>query len=236
MNEKGTLVIGLTGQTGAGKSTLSRMFEDRGLEILDADRIARETIETSTECLMNLVLEFSTEVIHPDATLNREKLAMICFSDKQKLKRLNEITFPYIIEAIRRKLEDAGKRNVRMAVLDAPTLFESGLDKRCDCVIAVIADKEMRIKRIIARDGLTAEAAQRRVNAQNADEFYTSRADYILTNDEDLDTMRFWFMDVYGKLEKMETDGCHDNLQEKASEESTQADTGDFGELVSENE
>ena len=100
------MIIGLTGQTGAGKSTLSGMFAGRGVPVINADAVARETMEHSRACLMDLVLEFSTEVIHPDATLNREKLAEICFSDRAKLKRLNEITYPYIIAAIMRKIEE----------------------------------------------------------------------------------------------------------------------------------
>lgn len=209
MNETGTMVVGLTGQTGAGKSTISRMFAARGVEIIDADKVARVTMENSPSCLSDLVLEFSTEVIHPDATLNREKLAKICFSDKKKLKRLNDITFPYIFEAIVRKLEDAVDRGVPMVVLDAPTLFEAGLGKRCDRVAAVIAQLETRVARIVARDSMTDEAARRRVNAQNDDAFYTSRADYVLTNNDDLDGLRYSFDKLFVELERMATDGSY---------------------------
>ena len=118
MNESGTMVVGLTGQSGAGKSSLSRMFAARGVEVIDADRVARDAIEQSANCLMDLVLEFSTEVIHPDASLNRARLAELCFGDKNKLKRLNDITFPYIIEAIVHKLENAKARRLPMVVLD----------------------------------------------------------------------------------------------------------------------
>lgn len=184
------MIIGLTGQTGAGKSTLSGMFAGRGVPVINADAVARETMEHSRACLMDLVLEFSTEVIHPDATLNREKLAEICFSDRAKLKRLNEITYPYIIAAIMRKIEEISASGAPMLLLDAPTLFESGLDKKCDWIVAVTADREVRLRRIIARDVMTEEAAERRVSAQNRDGFYTSRADDILTNDGDQDELR----------------------------------------------
>ena len=105
-----TMIIGLTGQTGAGKSTLSGMFAERSVAVINADAVARDTMEHSKSCLMDLVLAFSTEVIHPDATLNREKLAEICFSDRKKLRRLNEVTYPYIIEAIAHKIEQARAR------------------------------------------------------------------------------------------------------------------------------
>lgn len=238
MNDKKTLVVGLTGQTGAGKSTLSRLFAGRGTEIIDADAVARQTTETSTECLMDLVLEFSTEVIHPDATLNREKLAAICFGNRQKLRRLNEITFPYIIEAIAHKLEEARERGVTMVLLDAPTLYESGLDARCDRVVAVLAEKETRVRRIIARDDLTEEAALRRVNAQNADAFYTDRADEIITNNEDAEALRFSFTVLYGKLEDLLRDGSFAAAREKTPPPPTEAeaDAAGFEELTSQSE
>lgn len=219
-------MVGLTGQTGAGKSTLSRMFADHGYEVINADAVAREAMETSSLCLSDLVLEFSTEVIHPDATLNREKLAAICFGDKSKLRRLNEITFPYIIEAITHKLKDAEKREVPFLVLDAPTLFESGLDKECDLVVAVIAREETRKARIIARDHMTEEAAARRIKAQNGDDFYSSRADEVLYNDEDVDSLRLAFIELCERLEK--------GLPERReTSDETGADTEEFGELNS---
>ena len=222
----GTTVVGLTGQTGAGKSTLSRMFADHGYEVINADAVAREAMETSSLCLSDLVLEFSTEVIHPDATLNREKLAAICFGDKSKLRRLNEITFPYIIEAIMHKLKDAEKREVPFLVLDAPTLFESGLDKECDLVVAVIAKEETRKARIIARDHMTEEAAARRIKAQNGDDFYSSRADEVLYNDEDIDSLRLAFIELCERLEK----GLP---KRRETSDETDVDTEEFGELNS---
>ncbi|MBE6907908.1 MAG: dephospho-CoA kinase [Ruminococcaceae bacterium] len=222
----GTTVVGLTGQSGAGKSTLSRMFADHGYEVINADAVAREAMETSNLCLSDLVLEFSTEVIHPDATLNREKLAAICFGDKSKLRRLNEITFPYIIEAITHKLKDAEKRGVPFLVLDAPTLFESGLDKECDLVVAVIAREETRMARIISRDHMTEEAAARRIKAQNGDDFYSSRADEVLYNDEDVDALRLAFIELCERLEKGPPG-------RRETPDGTPGDTGEFGELNS---
>ena len=198
-----TMVIGLTGQTGAGKSTLREMFAERGVEVIDADVVARDTMEHSKQVLMELVLEFSTEVIHPDATLNRKRLAEICFGDKKKLRRLNEITYPYIIAAIMHKIEAARARGAGMVLLDAPTLFESGLDRRCHRVVAVLADRETRMRRIIERDGLTTEEAERRINAQHDDAFYQARADDILTNDEDLDFLRLSFLELFSRLEQL---------------------------------
>lgn len=209
VNESGTMVVGLTGQSGAGKSSLSRMFAARGVEVIDADRVARDAIEQSANCLMDLVLEFSTEVIHPDASLNRARLAELCFGDKNKLKRLNDITFPYIIEAIVHKLEDAKARRLPMVVLDAPTLFESGLNRRCNRIIAVIADRDTRIERVIARDQISREDAELRINAQNPDDFYTGRSQEVLHNDADFASFETAFLALYERLERMWQDGSY---------------------------
>lgn len=209
MDGKGTMIVGLTGQTGAGKSTISRMFSERGIAVVDADVVARDTIENSKDCLMDLVLEFTTDVLRSDGTLNRQRLAEICFSDKQKLRRLNQVTFPYIIHAIEDKLKEAINHKEQIVVLDAPTLYESGMDKRCHRVIAVLADRETRLQRIIQRDEMTLEAAQRRVNAQNDDSFYTSRVNYVLRNDEDLNALRFGFVNLAAKLDQMAIDGSY---------------------------
>ena len=150
MKRQGTVIVGLTGQTGAGKSTLSRMFADRGAAVIDADQVARETMEHKL-VLADLVLAFSTEVINPDATLNRKRLAQICFGDRQKLRRLNEVVYPYIVREIEDRIDRAAKAGARMVLLDAPTLYESGLDKRCDRVVAVLADREVRRQRILQR-------------------------------------------------------------------------------------
>lgn len=202
MKRQGTVIVGLTGQTGAGKSTLSRMFADRGAAVIDADQVARETMEHKL-VLADLVLAFSTEVINPDATLNRKRLAQICFGDRQKLRRLNEVVYPYIVREIEDRIDRAAKAGARMVLLDAPTLYESGLDKRCDRVVAVLADREVRRQRILQRDRLTPEEADLRINAQHDDGFYRSRADDILENNDGQDSLRLAFLEVYDRLERL---------------------------------
>lgn len=237
MEDQNTIVIGLTGQTGAGKSTLSRMFFDKGIMIIDADSVARETMESSKTVLMDLVIEFSTEVINPDATLNREKLAQVCFSDKKKLKRLNEITYPHIIRAIMRKINTARAEHKPIVLLDAPTLFESGLDEQCDRVIAVIAGRDVRLRRIIRRDTITEEAALRRINAQPDDRFYVTRADDIVNNDDNFESLRLAFNEIYEKLEQMSRRGTcgpkkqHIPITQDAAPLEEPVNEGEFEEL-----
>ena len=198
-----TMIIGLTGQTGAGKSTLSGMFAERSVAVINADAVARDTMEHSKSCLMDLVLAFSTEVIHPDATLNREKLAEICFSDRKKLRRLNEVTYPYIIEAIAHKIEQARARGERMLLLDAPTLFESGADKECDYVVSVTAAAPERERRIIARDGLSQEEARERIAAQHDEDYYKSRSWRVLENNGSADSLKNEVSALLATLEGM---------------------------------
>ena len=235
------LIVGLTGQTGAGKSTLSRMFAGQGVTVIDADAVARDTMEHSKKVLMDLVLEFSTEVIHPDATLNRKRLAEICFGDKQKLKKLNKITYPYIVEAILHKIEEARANGAWMVLLDAPTLYEAGLDSRCDLVVAVLADRERRLQRIIARDHMTPEEAELRINAQHEDDFYRRRTKEILLNNEDEESLRIAFLELFGRLRKMAGQADCESEQFQPSqavqpEEPMISQSGDLEELTGEND
>lgn len=203
MSGETTLIVGMTGQTGAGKSTVADMFRQRGVQVIDADSVAHTTMENTKECLMDLVIAFSTEIIYPDATLNRERLAQICFSDPDKLKLLNKVVYPYILAAIEEQINALCLRGDEMILIDAPTLYESGLDKRCDRTLAVLADKQTRIGRIIQRDSITEQAAQLRADAQNPDTFYTARADDIIKNDGAQSDLQQAFDTFYDKLRQL---------------------------------
>src|SRR5699024_5642792 len=109
----------------------------------------------------------------------------------------------YIVREIEDRIDRAAKAGARMVLLDAPTLYESGLDKRCDRVVAVLADREVRRQRILQRDRLTPEEADLRINAQHDDGFYRSRADDILENNDGQDSLRLAFLEVYDRLERL---------------------------------
>ncbi len=176
-------VIGLTGPTGAGKSLVADTFRAAGVPIIDADRVARQVTEPNTACLQALCAEFGDDILHDDGSLNRQELARRAFATPEGAKRLNNITHPAIMEAIRQQLEDLADAGHPLAVLDAPLLYEAGADVLCDRIIAVLAPAEMRLDRIMARDGLDREAATRRMNAQPSDDFYTRDGVTVLTND-----------------------------------------------------
>jgi dephospho-CoA kinase len=197
-----TVVIGLTGPTGAGKSTVSKLFAHNGAVVIDADQIARQVVAGGSQCLVSLVLEFGYEILAADGTLDRAHLGELVFTDKAKLKRLGEITYPYIMEQIEAALERCRRREVPFAVLDAPTLFESGADKLCDYIVTVIASPALRQTRIMARDNLTLQRAEHRMGAQHDDAFYTSRSDFVIENEEDEEYLG---MQVQGILRQIET-------------------------------
>ncbi len=179
------MIVGLTGQSGAGKSTVGRMLERRGIPgfaWIDADRVAREVPAPGSECLEALVKAFSDKILLPDGALNRKALGKLVFGDPGKLRLLNETILPYIIREIDRQIAALQAEGKSFILLDAPTLFESGADSLCGLVAAVTAPYERRLERIMARDQLTLEEAKRRLNAQQPEEFYAGRADFIFCN------------------------------------------------------
>ena len=176
-------VIGLTGPTGAGKSSVAECFRAQGVPIVDADRVARQVTEPHTDCLRALCAEFGDDILNDDGTLNRRELAARAFSSPEAAERLNRITHPAIMAAIEQQLEDLADAGHPLAVLDAPLLYEAGADALCDRILAVTAPAEARLSRIIERDGLTREAATRRMNAQPNDTFYTRDGVTVLNND-----------------------------------------------------
>lgn len=184
------MVVGLTGQTGAGKSTVSDYLRENGMVVIDADKVAREVVETGSACIADIALEFGCEYINADGTLNRKRMAKTVFTDKAKLKKLNALMFPYIIRRLCEEIERSRQEGEGIIVLDAPTLFESGADRECDYVVSVIADEQSRKERIIRRDGLTQQEAQERIDAQHDEEYYKSRSDEILENNEGVDSLK----------------------------------------------
>ena len=189
MSGKDTLIVGLTGQTGAGKSTVAEVFGKQGFAQIDADLISREVVEPGKPCLEELFDFFGDSIRNPDNTLNRKALAAIAFNDAKKLESLNSICHPFITEKIFERINRYRQEGEQFILLDAPTLFESRASDFCDLIISVIADPSVRCKRIMKRDGLTEEEAHRRMNAQLPEEFFIKQSDHVIRNNEDLDKL-----------------------------------------------
>ncbi len=179
-------VVGLTGPTGSGKSEVARILGAHGIGIINADDLARRVVQRGSNCLKQLVQAFSSDILNTDGTLNRRRLAQLAFASAEQTRLLNSITHPAIIALSKNILREMEQRHELAAVLDAPLLFESGMDSICDKTVAVIAPYSMRLERIQSRDHLSREEAIARMSAQQAEDYYTSRADIILTSEETL--------------------------------------------------
>lgn len=182
-------IIGLTGPSGSGKGTVANIFKKYNIPTVDTDLVYRKLLSPPSACLDELRENFGNIIIRPDQTLDRPKLASIVFSDPKKLKLLNSITHKYILARTSRRIYYRKKLGYSAITIDAPALFESGFDAKCDFVIAVTANRNSRIARIMSRDGIESDAAEKRIDAQPPLEFYTSRSKYTIENNDDIDTL-----------------------------------------------
>ena len=175
-------VIGLAGGSGSGKTTVSDLFLRYNVLPINTDEIYHDLTSSQTECLSAIVEEFGSQVLNESGTLDRKKLGSIVYADPEKMRRLNTISHYYVLCKVREIISDAESKGYCAVIVDAPLLFESGFDRECDLIIALTANKESRVSRIIARDGISADDAIKRISNQLSDDFLASRADFIITN------------------------------------------------------
>lgn len=185
-------VIGLTGGIGTGKSTVSKFLRERNFAIVDADKISREVVEPGKPLLKELEEAFGSEIIMDDGSLNRKGLAAIVFNDVEQRKLMDSIMHKEILAEMRRVMEDYQAQGIHQGVIiDAPLLFEIGLEKWCDQVWLVTADMDIRIHRVCLRDNAKPEEVEARIRNQMSDEEKRKLSDEILDNSgtlEDLHT------------------------------------------------
>lgn len=177
-------ILGLTGPSGAGKGTLAqRLCDAHGFAHIDTDAIYHALTSVPSACLDELAATFGEGIIKQGA-LHRPTLAEIVFAEgaQDKLLLLNHITHKHVIDQSKQKIQTAQQNGARGAIVDAPLLFEAGADALCTHTVAVLADRHVRKARIMARDGLTEDAAIKRLNAQKPDEFYTAKTDFTIYN------------------------------------------------------
>ena len=178
------LTVGLTGPSGGGKGTVASLFAPYGILSIDTDKVYHDLLIPPSPCLNDLAARFGSHILNPDGTLDRRTLATHVFAkgNEDELADLNRITHAYVLQVTRsicRELEAKGCVGV---LVDAPLLFESGFDKECDTTLAVLADPDLRLTRIMARDGLTLEQAKARMTAQKPDSYYMERAAHVIQN------------------------------------------------------
>ncbi len=172
--------------SGAGKSTVCRVFAEQGFDIIDCDLCAREVVLPGCPALTELHDRLSPEVILPDGTLDRRRTSELIFHDPEKRALFNKIIYPYITYNIVTKIRPGGRR----IILDAPTLFEARLELLCDRIVSVVADKESCVKRIMLRDDISEELARARLSSQHDAEFYRQRSDFCIENNGTAEELR----------------------------------------------
>ena len=193
-----SVIIGLTGQTGAGKTTVSGLFAEAGAFVINCDALTRNIVDEDE--LTDREIKRGFPDFFTEGRFDRVKAAAARFSDGELLRRYNAAIFPHItrlIDGVIREAEESGRGYI---MLDAPTLFEAGMDKRCDKIISCTAPEELRIKRIMLRDGITEERARARISAQHTEDFFRSHSDFVIENGGDEGALRAEAKKVIGKL------------------------------------
>lgn len=176
------ILLGLTGKTGAGKSTVSRYLVEKGAYVIDGDIVAREILIDNPELLNTLVNEFGEDILDK-GVLNRKKLAQKAFSSPEKTNLLNSIMHPAINEKIQQQAQKAFETH-NIVIVDAAAIIESGFADTCDKLVVVTAPEEIRKERIMKRDNISEKDAMIRIKGQKDDNFYLSKADYVIKNYE----------------------------------------------------
>ena len=181
--QKNKKLIWLMGGSGSGKSTAAEAFRSLGIETVDADKVSREIMKAGHKAFNDVLDAFGSEILTSNE-INRKKLGETVFADKDKLRILNEITHKYIREELSKRAENA-KGTV---VFDAALLPDDFI--KCDITLLVTAPKEVRIERIMRRDGISRKNAENRIASQPSDNTYKSRADFVFLNDGDSEALK----------------------------------------------
>lgn len=175
-------IIGITGNSGSGKSFICEILLNKydDVVIVDADKIAKEMSNIDTLYYKEIVNMFGKNIIKDNLEINRQMLAEIIFNDDDKRQKLNSITFKYVVDEIKNKIKLNNDKSI--IVIDAPLLFESGLDKVCDITVGVVSNEDVKIDRICKRDKLSIKQARDRLKVQLRDEYLRGKCDFIIDN------------------------------------------------------
>ncbi len=181
------MIAGLTGGIASGKSTVSSILKELGAKIADADKIAKE-ISESEEVISEMIELFGRDILGNDGKLDRAEVKKIVFGDKEKLKQLNSLIHPKVIEEFKKIKENSAKNDI--IIFDVPLLFEAGMNRLCDKVVLVFVDKETQIKRMFERDGIEKDLAVKIINSQMSLEEKIKKSDILIENNGTLEELR----------------------------------------------
>lgn len=188
--ENDAYIVGLTGMSGAGKTTACQVFSECGFAVINCDLVSRIVVEKGKPALFELETYFGRNVILSDGSLNRKVIGNLIFSDKNARMMFNEIIYPYISYEMINSAVKYINSGYRFILLDAPTLFESGTDSFCDIIVSVVAEREECINRIMIRDELTFDEAENRLLSQFSPEFYRDKSDFCAVNKGSIEDLK----------------------------------------------
>jgi dephospho-CoA kinase len=195
------LRVGLTGSIAVGKSYVASVFAELGCHVLDADQTAREVVLPGSPGLESIAKDFGAEILNPDGTLNRRQMGALVFADEAKRQQLNQLLHPFIIarqDEIMREWEQEDPHGI--GIVDAALMIESGGYRRFDKLIVVHCRPEVQLERLMLRNGLTRDEAQRRISSQMPQEEKQKFADFLIDTSDGFELARQRTIEVYEQL------------------------------------
>lgn len=197
--------IGLTGGIATGKSTVSRILVESGCPVVDADQLAREVVAVGSPGLLKTVEEFGTDILLDDGQLDRKKLGQLIFSNPEKRARLEKIIHPLVRALAKQKRNDLERAGYSLAFYDVPLLFEKQMQSQFDIIVVVGCSAELQVKRLMEREGLTKDEADRRVQSQISISDKIKWANEVLDNSGTIENLRAQVKDLLKRLGESET-------------------------------
>ncbi len=197
-------IIALTGGIGTGKSTVSNLFKEKGVTVVDLDQLVRDLQKPGKDVYNRIVETFGKTILTEDGEIDRKKLGEIVFADPVKREKLNKIVHPKVLSELKDRLFKLEKKGEKLIVVEIPLLYELGLQKLFDAVILVYAPEDVQLKRIMTRDSLSEQEAINRINSQISIEEKRKRAKYIIDNSGSLENTRQQFDVLFKELTERE--------------------------------
>lgn len=194
-NNKKIIKVGITGGTGSGKSSVCNYLTKKGLQVIDSDAIARKLLDRDTVTYDLVVSHFGEKILKANGEINRQLLSSIVFGSSDELNFLQNVVTKETVEIVKKLLEKS-RPEMKIIFLDAPLLFETGLDQDVDIVWFVLASQDKRLKRLSKRDGIPVFEIEKRMSAQMPEEQKEMLADIVIENEGSLD-------DLYSKVDKL---------------------------------
>lgn len=193
------MIVGLTGGIASGKSTVSNIFRELGVEIVDADRVAKD-ISEKKESIEKIASIFGRDILDSEGKIIREKLREKAFKNRELLQELNKIIHPQVIEYFEKKRVETEREEIK--IFDIPLLFETKMEYLCDKIVVVGLDTQKQIERVMSRDGSSEELAKKIIANQMSLEEKIKRADIVIMNDGSLEELRDKVIEVYNLLKR----------------------------------